>query len=129
MAVGSALAAATWWPRPAPPPPDLIDARPNPIPPTPEVLAIGTRVYQTQCASCHGEDGHGDGPQAASLKRRPVDFWVHFGSGHTHSDGRLFFWITDGMPGTEMPRFGDRLSESERWSVIDFVKTFAPVDR
>ncbi len=126
---GSALAAATWWPRTAPPISESIDARPNPIPATPESLARGAWVYQAHCASCHGVDGHGDGPRAASLSRRPVDFWVHFGSGHMHPDGRLFFWITDGMPGTEMPAFGDRLSERERWDVINFLKTFTPVDR
>ncbi len=55
---------------------------------------MGARVYREHCQSCHGEDGRGDGPLTATLLRRPVDFWVHFGSGHTHPDGRVYFWIT-----------------------------------
>lgn len=81
------------------------------------------------CQACHGEDGRGDGPLAATLPRRPRDFWAHFGSGHTPPDGRLYFWITYGMPGTGMPAFGGRLTDTERWHAINFTKTFTPVDR
>lgn len=103
--------------------------RANPIPATPESLAIGARVYRAQCASCHGTSGRGDGPEAARLAYPPVDFWVHFGSGHIHPDGRLFFWIMNGMPGTEMPPFAGRISEADAWHVTNFLKTFVPVDR
>jgi mono/diheme cytochrome c family protein len=33
----------------------------------------GHVLYSTHCASCHGTGGHGDGPVAASLRRRPAD--------------------------------------------------------
>ncbi len=109
--------------------PEDIDARRNPFPPTADSLAIGERVYHADCQTCHGADGRGDGPQAAGMFPRPVDFWAHFGSGHTHPDGRLFFWITEGMPGTGMPGFRDELTDAERWHVVNYIKTFAPVDR
>jgi copper transport protein len=104
-----------------------IDARQNPYPPTPDALARGERVYQAQCQACHGLTGHGNGPLAATLYPRPIDFWAHFGSGHTHPDGRLYFWVTYGMPGTAMPGFKDRLNDADRWRVVDYIKTFAPV--
>jgi putative copper resistance protein D len=107
-----------------------VDARRNPFPPTPDSLAEGARIYRDNCAVCHGTDGRGDGPLAATLYPRPVDFWAHFGSGHTHPDGRLYFWISSGMPGTGMPGFKDRLSDADRWHVINFIKNeFTPVDR
>src|SRR5215470_13260272 len=31
----------------------------------------GVALFGTYCASCHGRDGHGDGPVAESLKTRP----------------------------------------------------------
>jgi mono/diheme cytochrome c family protein len=33
----------------------------------------GADLYLRYCASCHGPGGRGDGPVAASLKRRPAD--------------------------------------------------------
>ena len=33
----------------------------------------GAQLYKRLCASCHGPDGAGDGPVAASLKNRPPD--------------------------------------------------------
>ena len=33
----------------------------------------GSDVYKTYCAVCHGPSAKGDGPLAASLKKRPPD--------------------------------------------------------
>ena len=33
----------------------------------------GAELYKSFCAPCHGVEGHGDGPVAPSLKRRPAD--------------------------------------------------------
>ena len=79
------------------------------------------------CQVCHGAIGAGDGPAAARLDPRPADLRVHMAAGHT--DGELFVWITDGMPGTAMPRFKAVLSEENRWNAINSMRTFAPTDR
>jgi mono/diheme cytochrome c family protein len=34
----------------------------------------GRALYQGMCAACHGPNGDGDGPAAASLNPRPKDF-------------------------------------------------------
>jgi len=31
-------------------------------------------IFTQRCATCHGADGHGNGPAAANLKPRPIDF-------------------------------------------------------
>jgi mono/diheme cytochrome c family protein len=33
----------------------------------------GADLYRTHCAACHGAEGRGDGPVAASLAQRPAD--------------------------------------------------------
>lgn len=33
----------------------------------------GPEMFKTWCASCHGEQGRGDGPAAAALKTAPAD--------------------------------------------------------
>ncbi len=97
----------------------------NPILPDQESLARGQQIYRMhQCDTCHGAQGRGDGPAAAGLRPRPADFRVHMAAGHT--DGELFNWISNGVEGTAMPGYADRLSAEERWHVINFLKTFAP---
>jgi hypothetical protein len=36
----------------------------------------GEMLYRRYCASCHGMDGRGDGPLAASLRRPPTDLTI-----------------------------------------------------
>ena len=97
----------------------------NPFPPTPDSIARGRETYQTECVACHGVRGRGDGPAAVSLNPKPADFRVHMAAGHTDAD--LFYWLSEGVAGTAMPAFKDRLSADERWHVINYLKTFAPV--
>lgn len=97
----------------------------NPIPPTQESIALGQKIYQAECLVCHGARGRGDGPGSVALNPKPADFRVHMAAGHT--DGELFFWLSDGVAGTAMVGFKDKLSVTERWHVINFIKTFAPV--
>ena len=41
----------------------------NPISPTEESLSRGRVIYQQHCQVCHGDQGRGDGPAVASLRR------------------------------------------------------------
>jgi len=120
----AALAAGLWFrsTRLAPPPFD--STLRNPFPPTPASLAIGERIYRANCESCHGMDGRGNGPAAATLNPRPVDFGIHAAMGH--SDALLFHWISYGVQGTAMPAFARRLSAEERWHVLTFIRNFRP---
>lgn len=36
-----------------------------------EAIAVGARIYGQHCAACHGDDGRGEGPLAATLPRCP----------------------------------------------------------
>jgi mono/diheme cytochrome c family protein len=37
---------------------------------------VGATVYNTNCATCHGPKGHGDGVAAAALNPKPADFAI-----------------------------------------------------
>jgi len=41
--------------------------------PTPQHEDIGKMEYQASCAACHGADGKGTGPVAATLTKKPAD--------------------------------------------------------
>jgi len=49
-------------------------AQPAVITITPDVRAKATNIFSERCATCHGPQGRGDGPAAANLKPRPIDF-------------------------------------------------------
>jgi putative copper export protein/mono/diheme cytochrome c family protein len=92
----------------------------NPVPPTRESVARGREIYAEKCVFCHGESGRGDGPLGVGLNPRPADFRTHLAAGHT--DAQLFEWVTNGVPGTAMPKFGAELSETDRWNVLNYIK-------
>jgi putative copper export protein/mono/diheme cytochrome c family protein/peroxiredoxin len=83
-------------------------------------IAYGLQLYGEHCAVCHGPEGYGDGPAAAGLRPRPADLTAKHTADHTAGD--IFWWLTHGMPGRAMPAFRDRLSEEERWDLINVVR-------
>jgi mono/diheme cytochrome c family protein len=94
----------------------------NPVPATAEALAAGKEIYQQHCQRCHGVNGDGKGEKAAELSVAPGNFTdAAKMSGLT--DGELFWEITEGR--RPMPAFADKLSEQERWQVVDYIRTFA----
>jgi copper transport protein len=97
----------------------------NPIPPNAESLARGEAVYSANCQPCHGASGRGDGPVGLTLNPRPADLAAHAVPG-VHTDAQLYDFITNGYPGSLMPAFGQRLSERDRWDLVNLIRTFAP---
>ena len=87
-------------------------------------IVAGQAVFAQHCADCHGAAGHGDGPVAVSLQARPADLTAAHLLNHT--DGVLFGWLTDGIAGPDgasvMPGFAARLTENQRWAVIDYIR-------
>lgn len=86
---------------------------------TSEEVARGQELYAENCASCHGERGEGDGPEAGSLSVSPVDFTDQEFMG-TRSAADLFQSLTDGLG--EMHSYAD-LAEDDRWALTSFLRT------
>ena len=92
----------------------------NPVEATSESLARGEELYAGNCAKCHGADGNGTGPSTHGINADPRKLWV-WGSAGDAADGYLFSIISDGR--TDMPPWGLVLSETERWDLVNYVKT------
>lgn len=90
-------------------------------------IAEGARVYARHCAACHGDDGRGEGPLAASLAHWPPTFMSPLLG--RRAEGELFWHIVDGMRDarhhTTMPAFGQTISDAQTWAVIDYMKALA----
>jgi high-affinity iron transporter len=82
-------------------------------------LARAEGVYAESCASCHGVNGAGDGPAAASMLPAPADFRNPAVTASL-SPASAFNTVTDGIRGTGMPSFST-LSARDRWSVAFYV--------
>ena len=102
--------------------PDEAAAVPNPVAANDDSIAAGGALFAATCAVCHGENGHGDGPGAEGLEKKPADLSVS----HVQelSDGALFYIISHGKPETPMPAWEAVLDVEKRWQVINFLRTF-----
>jgi len=91
---------------------------------TTERLDLGQRLFQRNCAACHGERGAGDGPGGRSQPKRPADFTD--ARRMLAGTGQLFTAkIRRGGMGTGMPYWGSIFTEEELAAVVDYLWTFA----
>lgn len=130
LAVAGAAAAFFWW-RLADPsgsnPPGILrldDAA---------MLQRGAQVYQVQCASCHGAklEGQANWRERGADGRLPAP--PHDESGHTwhHPDDVLIRITKEGVAravglsdyATNMPAFGDALSDADIVAVLSWIKS------
>ena len=115
------------------PPPAPPAAAPAPAAAAPAALgsgnpANGASLYATNCASCHGPKGCGDGPLAASLNPKPAK----------HCDGNVMNPLTDEfifkvikLGGQAMGKsplmapWGGTLSDAQIVDVVAYVRSLA----
>ena len=88
----------------------------------------GKQLFQTFCATCHGESADGHGPAAAALKDEagqpafPADLREpHLRSGDTLSD--IYRVLMTGLNGTPMVSFADALKPEQKWDIIAHLAT------
>ncbi len=85
----------------------------------------GASIYALRCAPCHGPEGGGDGPAAASIDPKPRNFRdAAFWHGRTAEQLRLV--VRQGKPGTLMPPFEGVLSSAEIDDVVGHLESFRP---
>src|SRR5215469_17716520 len=94
-------------------------AKKNPITSTQDSIAAGQKIYSKTCMTCHGKGGDADGPAVIELNIHPAK--LSDPQLATESDGSLFWKITTGKK--PMPAFGKRLSETDRWHLVNYIRT------
>ncbi|MFI5311956.1 MAG: c-type cytochrome [Gemmatimonadales bacterium] len=99
--------------------PERATHKANPVPATTDAVKKGQMLFHRDCEQCHGKAGHGDGPQSSSLNPKPAD--LASARVQTQADGAIFWKISEGRG--VMPRA--TLGESEKWAVIDYIRTLA----
>lgn len=103
-------------------PPDAHNQK-NPVPATPESVAAGKLLFNSQCAMCHGPKGDGKGDLAETLKLRVPSFRDAKVQA-ARTDGDLFYVLTIGHG--DMPGEGeDRLSADTRWNIVNYLRTLS----
>src|SRR5688500_16167185 len=95
---------------------ELMRVHPVPVAPrrAPD-LARGALLFHQTCATCHGAEGRGDGPSAATLDPPPTDFH-DLERAHQRSLYGLYNTITLGVAGTGMASFS-HLPDEDRWAL------------
>jgi mono/diheme cytochrome c family protein len=85
-------------------------------------LEIGRRVYEKECALCHGKDGRADTEAAKVLRPHPRNFADPIEMAQV-DDGRMYSAIKLGRPGTAMGGRGELLSPAEIIDVMRYVRS------
>src|SRR5438128_7800681 len=85
------------------------------------VKGIGNakKTTETNCVSCHGASGKGDGPAAAALPPPKPANWTG-DAVQKQSDGEIFWKISNGRGA--MPPW-KHLPENERWEIVNCIRT------
>ncbi len=103
------------------PSPASADAIINPLKGIAEATLEGKKIYIQYCVTCHGNKGKGDGIAAPGLAKPPADHTSDFVQKQT--DGALYWIISQGN--NPMPTYKTTLTETQRWQVVNFIRTLA----
>ena len=87
-------------------------------------LARGRALFAEHCVACHGVEGRGDGPLAATLEPAPTDFtdYARYRQRTLHG---LYSTISQGVADTGMRGYTE-LSDRDRWALAFYVGQLAP---
>lgn len=93
----------------------------NPLEPlTGKELEEAGRLFNINCAVCHGAKGEANGPLAAKVGG--VKSIIALSP--TYSDGRIFFVMTYGQ--LNMGSYASQLSREQRWRIVQYIRTLEP---
>lgn len=90
-------------------------------------ITKGLALYQSHCAACHGADGNGEGPLAASLSTWPPRLGGELLWRRAEGDlfGTVMVGLRDRHGQRTMPGFAGTLTDADAWALIDGMKALA----
>ncbi len=91
--------------------------------PSSELISKGKELYQQNCASCHGDEGQGDGPAGAALNPPPRDYYSTEGwtNGRKFSD--MYKTLQEGIVENGMAAY-EYIPPKERIAILHYTRTF-----
>lgn len=92
---------------------------------SPDSVARGKDLYVQYCQTCHGGEGRGDGPSAASLPARPDDL-SDIAPPPVFPDGVVAYRIANGVD--SMPAYGSVLTPAQIWDLVNFIRSLHRAD-
>ncbi len=98
--------------------PSEFSGRVNPL--GSESAAAGAEIFKNNCAACHGDQGHGDGPAGLALDPKPKDLPI---LAATVGDDYLFWRVSVGKLGTSMVGWQGILTDEQIWQVVTFIRS------
>jgi len=90
------------------------------LPSSPLDTAKGHALFTTNCSSCHGDRGLGDGPASKSLGA-PVPAIGSPTATPTLNSTLAYNVVSVGVRGTAMASFASTLSTQDRWNVVNYI--------
>jgi mono/diheme cytochrome c family protein len=97
-------------------------ARKNPARFTEVSVERGKKIYLTQCALCHGNNGDGKGEMVEEMKINPPDF-TKPETLKERTDGELFAIIGAGKD--PMPGQSGRMTDLHRWNLVNYLRALS----
>ena len=85
----------------------------------------GKKIYAQICTVCHGEKGKGDGAAGIALSPKPGNFTSE--KVQQQTDGALFWKLTEGRP--PMASYKNILTETQRWQLVNYLRTFKTIKK
>ncbi|MFZ1979427.1 MAG: cytochrome c [Bacteroidota bacterium] len=92
---------------------------------SPELVQKGEDLFKQNCSSCHGDNGDGNGPTAATLASKPRNFHSLDGWKNGSKVSQIYTTLETGLQGTAMSSF-NYLTPADRFAIIHFVRSLAP---
>lgn len=91
-----------------------------PVPFDATSIAHGAALFEQHCVECHGLQGMGNGIKSRTLSTKLPDLLIE---PHTveHTPGDFYNWITNGMVNTDMPGYAEKLSDEDRWDLVNYI--------
>ena len=89
---------------------------------TPELLAEGEKLYLTNCASCHGENGSGGGPASMGLNPAPRNFTSKDNWKNGTKLSNIYTTLQEGLPPSSMIAY-DFLLPQQKFALSHFIRT------
>lgn len=94
---------------------------------TPEAVARGQQLFNTDCVVCHGAAGKGDGAAAVALTPRPRNLTSPQGWTAGYTIAGIYTTLTEGIKGTGMAAF-DAVPPVDRFALAHYVQSLGHFD-